>query len=142
MEEAHNDIELLCEKLTILEIDEMNKFLGNKGGSLTAENAEAVKLIKNKVTSSRLKTLTEKKDVLEDREMARQKAKEIENKTKAKYSAAPWSPEEISALAKAVKKYPAGGANRWETIAQFINNLLKLKQPRTKEECISQYHLA
>jgi DnaJ family protein C protein 2 len=55
-------------------------------------------------------------------------------------SAASWTKQEMSALAKGVKKYPAGGANRWEAITLFVNNLCKPKNPRTKEECIEKYN--
>jgi len=39
-----------------------------------------------------------------------------------------------------VKKYPAGGANRWEAIALFVNNFCQLEDPRRKEECIEKYN--
>lgn len=48
--------------------------------------------------------------------------------------------EELAALAKAVKKYPPGGSNRWDAIALFVNNLCQLSEPRTKEECIEKYN--
>jgi len=50
----------------------------------------------------------------------------------------PWTKDELSALAKAVKKYPPGGASRWDQIALFINNICKQDDPRTKEECIKK----
>jgi DnaJ family protein C protein 2 len=43
-------------------------------------------------------------------------------------------------LAKAVKKYPPGGASRWEQISLFVNNLCKREHKRTKEECIEKYN--
>jgi DnaJ family protein C protein 2 len=51
-----------------------------------------------------------------------------------------WTKEELSALAKAVKKYPPGGSSRWEQIALFVNNLCKQDEPRSKEECIEKYN--
>jgi DnaJ homolog subfamily C member 2 len=48
--------------------------------------------------------------------------------------------EELSALAKGVKKFPPGGANRWDQIANYINNLCRPQDPRTKEECIETYN--
>ena len=60
--------------------------------------------------------------------------------TKLSKASNPWSKEELSALSKAIKKYPAGGSNRWDAIALFVNNLLKLPNPRTKEECIEKYN--
>jgi len=51
-----------------------------------------------------------------------------------------WTKDELSALAKAVKKYPPGGSSRWEQISLFVNNLCKQAEPRTKEECIEKYN--
>jgi len=36
----------------------------------------------------------------------------------------PWTKDELSTLAKAVKKFPPGGANQCDTISNFLNNLL------------------
>jgi hypothetical protein len=33
---------------------------------------------------------------------------------------------ELSYLAKGMKKFPAGGANCWESISYFVNNSLAL----------------
>ena len=35
---------------------------------------------------------------------------------------------------------PAGGANRWDQIASYINNVCRQQIPRTKEECIAVYN--
>ncbi|CAM9238591.1 unnamed protein product [Choristocarpus tenellus] len=51
----------------------------------------------------------------------------------------PWEEAEMSSLAKAIVKFPAGSQNRWEHIASFIAQATKAKNPRTKEECISRY---
>merc|ERR1740139_1234282 len=74
------------------------------------------------------------------RELRRQEAIKKEAVAKAARAPKPWSKEELSALAKAVKKYPAGGANRWETISLFINNVCRLEDPRSKEQCIEKYN--
>ncbi|KAL7581645.1 hypothetical protein ACA910_022194 [Epithemia clementina (nom. ined.)] len=52
----------------------------------------------------------------------------------------PWTKDELSALAKGVKKYPPGGASRWDQISLFVNNLCKQEDPRSKEECIQKYN--
>lgn len=52
----------------------------------------------------------------------------------------PFTVEELSALAKGVKKFPAGGANRWDQIASYINNVCRPDNPRTKEECIEVFN--
>merc|ERR1711957_1055076 len=74
------------------------------------------------------------------REAKRLEAVQKEAAAKAARASKPWAKEELAALAKAVKKYPAGGANRWEAIALFVNNLCKLEDPRKKEECIEKYN--
>lgn len=77
---------------------------------------------------------------IQQRNANRQAADEKAREAKAARAAKPWTKEELAALAKAVKKYPAGGANRWESIALFINNLCKQQDPRGKEECIAQFN--
>lgn len=52
----------------------------------------------------------------------------------------PWTKDELSALAKAVKKFPPGGASRWDQITLFVNNLCKQEVPRSKEECIEKFN--
>lgn len=54
----------------------------------------------------------------------------------------PFTKEELSALAKAVKKFPPGGANRWDAVANYINNLCRPENPRSKEECIETFNQA
>eukprot|EP00536_Pseudo-nitzschia_multiseries_P001519 jgi/Psemu1/181160/e_gw1.19.171.1 len=48
--------------------------------------------------------------------------------------------EEMTALAKGAKKFPAGGANRWDQISNYINNVCRPQDPRTKEDCIEVYN--
>lgn len=52
----------------------------------------------------------------------------------------PFTKEEMSALAKGVKKFPAGGGNRWDQISNYINNVCRPDDPRTKEECIEIFN--
>jgi DnaJ homolog subfamily C member 2 len=52
----------------------------------------------------------------------------------------PFTKDELTALAKGVKKFPPGGANRWDQIATYINNLCQSENPRTKEECIETFN--
>jgi DnaJ family protein C protein 2 len=51
----------------------------------------------------------------------------------------PFTMEELSTLAKGVKKFPAGG-NRWDQITNYINAVCRPDNPRTKEECIEVYN--
>jgi DnaJ family protein C protein 2 len=52
----------------------------------------------------------------------------------------PFTKEELSTLAKGVKKFPPGGANRWDQIASYINNVCRPDNPRTREECIEVFN--
>lgn len=52
----------------------------------------------------------------------------------------PFTKEEMSALSKGVKKFPAGGGNRWDQISNYINNVCRPDDPRTKEECIEIFN--
>lgn len=47
-----------------------------------------------------------------------------------------WSGEEFSVLAKGIRKFPAGSRQRWVTISNFMNDLLKPTIPYEKEECL------
>lgn len=44
-------------------------------------------------------------------------------------------------LAKAVIRFPAGTQKRWQCIADYLNHMLRLKDLRSKEECIKQYQV-
>ena len=74
------------------------------------------------------------------RNEARKEAADRAREARLSRASVPWSREELGALAKAVKKYPPGGSNRWDAIALFVNNLCKQPDPRTKEECIEKYN--
>jgi len=52
----------------------------------------------------------------------------------------PFTKEELSALSKALKKFPPGGANRWDQISNYINNVCRPENPRTKEDCIEIFN--
>jgi len=60
--------------------------------------------------------------------------------TSAKKKTLPFSKDEMTALAKGAKKFPPGGANRWDQISHYINNVCRPQNPRTKEECIEIFN--
>lgn len=129
--DLNDDVETLCEKLSGLELD-----------SLTSEIADSSKLqiVVDRANDLRDDITKEKKAKERERKLLRLVAQRKEEAAKAARASKPWSKEELAGLAKAVKKYPAGGANRWEAIALFINNLCQLEDPRKKEECIEKYN--
>ena len=74
-------------------------------------------------------------------ERAAAAAKAEEEVRKRKEEESRWTKEELSWLAKGAKKFPAGAANRWETVAGYINHQLRevLERPKTKEGCLAKY---
>ncbi len=134
IEDMNDDIETICDKLNAMELRGLtNKISSNK----TEDRLQVVVQTANDLRDDIAKAEMAKK---RERERLRLAAKKKEEAAKADRAPDPWTKEEISALAKAVKKYPAGGANRWETIATFVNNLCKLEEPRKKEECIEKFN--
>mmetsp|Transcript_16595 Transcript_16595/g.21771 ORF Transcript_16595/g.21771 Transcript_16595/m.21771 type:complete len:655 (-) Transcript_16595:817-2781(-) len=51
-----------------------------------------------------------------------------------------WSQEELSTLAKALKKFPGGSRKRWENVAEYININCSQHEGknRTKEQCLER----
>jgi DnaJ family protein C protein 2 len=134
VEDMNDDIEIICEKLDAIELDNFTGILADDS------NKNKLNIVIEKANGLRDDTAKAEKAKRRERDQLRIAAKEKEMATKAASAPKEWSKEEISALAKGVKKYPAGGANRWGTIATFVNNLCKLPEPRRKEECIEKYN--
>mmetsp|Transcript_19652 Transcript_19652/g.27796 ORF Transcript_19652/g.27796 Transcript_19652/m.27796 type:complete len:340 (-) Transcript_19652:287-1306(-) len=139
MEAMNDDVELLCAELSVMQITELTDALGGTD-ALDHPKTNALTQIKQKVEDTQDAKAQDSIEAKKRREEARRVAAEKAEKAKAAKATAPWAKEELSALAKAIKKYPAGGANRWETIALFVNNMCRPETPRTKEECIEQYN--
>ena len=131
----NDDLEFLCSWLSLVDLQSLTNDL-TKG----VETNFNMVVVRDAARKHREVAEIRSKEDKEQRELLRQADAEKEAAKKAASASKPWSKEELSALAKAVKKYPPGGANRWDSIALFINNLLKLVDPRTKEECIEKYN--
>jgi len=150
LENMNDDMELICGQ-SMQEIQELNNEMINFFGNDYNENTntefskEAIitltDTIKTKVSDIKISRMSEKERQQKIRQEKREQEKLRDSKEKEmKLRESMWTKEELSALAKGVKKYPAGGANRWETISNFINNLVKPETPKTKDECIQQYN--
>lgn len=97
------NVEKICEMLSHLELQELNKEM-EKGG-------KSVFFAKVKAIDQKLK---------EEREgHIQQKKGEGDSKTTEKNYT--WNPENMQLLIKAVNLFPAGTAQRWEVIAAFLN---------------------
>jgi len=133
IEDFSHDMESLCSNLSVLELDELTEEVN--------QSKESNKLSIAYDRAMSLKNEAERAKAIEKRERdaAREEARRKEEEAKAARASKPWSKEELAALAKAVKKHPAGGA-RWDTIAGYVNSNCRLQDPRTKEECIEMYN--
>lgn len=98
------NVEKLCEMLSHLELQELNKEM-EKGGKTAF--FQKVKAVDQKLKEEREGLLQQKKgegDIIKPAE---------KNHT--------WNPENMQLLIKAVNLFPAGTAQRWEVIAAFLN---------------------
>ena len=135
--DMNDDVETIGDKLNAMELDGLTSRIANDTSD------DKLKIVMDKANDLRDDTAKAEKARQRKRESLRLAAKKKEEEARAFRAPKPWSKEELSALAKAIKKYPAGGANRWETISNFVNSLCKLEEPRRKEECIERYnHIA
>jgi len=144
LEKMNDDIELLCDKLSVMELTSLNDILGGpeavEEGSNTSVCVEALAEVKQCAVETAAGAERQSLQAIQQRNQARKEAAEKAREAKLSRASSPWTKEELAALAKAVKKYPPGGSNRWDAIALFVNNLCKLPDPRTKEECIEKYN--
>jgi len=131
-EEMNDAIELLCDKLSIAKLESVRNEMSSHDNDLNIIMEHATLLEQGENEKAKAE--------LAERDLLRQEAAKKEAIAKAAKASKSWEKLELSALAKAVKKYPSGGANRWESIALFINNLCRLQDLRTKEECIEKYN--
>lgn len=132
LEQINDDIELLCDKLTAQQLSRLTETL--------TDHANVLEAVRQHAAQTRRGVSEEEIEALQQRDARREQEERKVRLAKATRAMAPWTKEELSALAKAVKKYPPGGANRWEAIALFINNVCKPQEPRLKEECIEKYN--
>ncbi|GFH52711.1 hypothetical protein CTEN210_09187 [Chaetoceros tenuissimus] len=131
IDDMNDDVEEICHKMSALELEML---------ATEVSKSKNLSLIFDQANNLRDDIAKEKKAAERERAIKRAEAQKKEAAARAARAAAPWSKEELAALTKSVKKYPAGGANRWEAIALFVNNMCKLDDPRTKEECIEKYN--
>jgi DnaJ family protein C protein 2 len=152
-------VESLCASLALDDLLSLNEQLEVKVAaaasvscSVWSSNAaakEAVELIRSKATeldrqqsdSMEAESKRSERDGEEEEEEKKEAGVEPDPASSAVPAKQPWSRDELSALAKGVKKYPAGSSNRWETIANFVNHsCCRGSSARTKEECVDKYN--
>ena len=138
-------IELLCDKLSVEELTSLSDILGgpdaiDENGNATTVRVEALADVKKCADETAAGAEHQSLMAIQQRNLAREAAADKAREAKLSKASNPWSKDELGALAKAVKKYPPGGSNRWDAITLFVNNLCKLNDPRTKDECIEKYN--
>ena len=138
LDEMNDEVELLCTHLSLEDIQYLNSILEDGDNDV---NTSSLPEIRACYVDTKESIASQTAINIQKRNAARVADKEKIQKEKLASAMKPWSKEELSALAKAVKKYPPGGANRWETISLFVNNLCKLEDPRTREQCIEAYNI-
>lgn len=128
------DVDYLCTSLNLDELRGLNKKYGDHN-----DNEAALQMIRDRAIQEREDEKNGTKKVASSSQSP-EKNEAGSNPQSKKSANNSWTKDELSALARGVKKYPAGGANRWDQIALFVNNLCKQEIPRSKEECIQKYN--
>jgi len=120
------DLDRLCE---ILNLDELKMLNGN----MKDKSNDEAKIVFIKAVND----LNEKLEI-ENLEAIEKATKGTSAGEKSK-SSDPWSSDELSLIVKAVKLFPAGTINRWETVASFINQHSKSPEiVRSAKETLSK----
>lgn len=111
-------IEAMCETLSIEALEELNKNIKNNG---KVAFLKAIQDHEKKLEKERQAVLNAAKQ------------KSTEDKNVALIKVAPeWNEENLQLLVKAVNLFPAGTNQRWEVIANFINQHGVFKQDSSK----------
>eukprot|EP00980_Cylindrotheca_fusiformis_P022864 scaffold9857_cov127-Cylindrotheca_fusiformis.AAC.10 len=124
-----DEVDLICTELNREQLTKLNRNLESK-----STPAEVLELVRKRAAN------------VEDKREEEESTPEIvqisviSSPESSVPKKVPFSPDEMSALAKGVKKFPAGGGNRWDQIAAYINNVCHPEPPRTKEECIEIFN--
>ena len=112
----YNQIELLCDKLSAMELTSLSDILGGpeaaEEGSNVAVSIEALAEVKQCAVETAAGAERQSLQAIQQRNQARKEAAAKAKEAKLARASSPWSKEESGALAKAVKKYPPGGSNR------------------------------
>lgn len=113
-------LETVCERLSLNELEELNRNMRNNAKSAFLK---AVKETEKREESERLAAL----------DVAKQKANADNKTTAGVVMIAPeWNEDNIQLLVKAVNIFPAGTNQRWDVVANFINQHGKFCSNSTK----------
>jgi DnaJ family protein C protein 2 len=131
--ELEDDIDLVCSELDREQLIILNANLESKSSP-----SEVLELVTRRASSIHIDKQQQEEQAAAEASTAKTNGNAIkEPRSNAKI---PFTKEEMSTFAKGVKKFPPGGSNRWDQIANYINNVCRPDTPRTKEECIEVNH--
>ena len=133
-----DEVDLICANLDRLALTEMNSQLEVMSASdvvaIIKKRSEDIKCEMNEMGGDASNSSTTKNQPEGETTAPSTSSAPTKKKTR------PFSKEEMTALAKGAKKFPPGGANRWDQISNYINNVCRPETPRTKEECIEIFN--
>ena len=98
------ELEKLCELLAVVQLNDLNSKLQSGGREVFVQ---AVKELNDKLEKDKLETM--------------EKAQKGASGGAGSSSSKAWSSDELALLIKAVNLFPAGTNQRWEVVANFIN---------------------
>ncbi|VEN46962.1 unnamed protein product [Callosobruchus maculatus] len=105
---AHmTELEALCEKLSLNEMEELNKNIKNEGKPAFLKAMKENQLRQERERQAALEQTKQKNNV--------------EKNSDVVLIAPEWNEDNIQLLVKAVNLFPAGTSQRWEVVANFIN---------------------
>ena len=132
--DLNQDIDYLCTRLTLEEINALNENL-TEYASDNDEYGGSHRLL-----LEFLHQHIQEQKVKEQADSAANGNNVVKLATNTANTTNVWSTAELSTLIKAMKKYPMGGAGRWDAICSMINHNCTLAVPRTRQECIDKYN--
>jgi DnaJ homolog subfamily C member 2 len=150
--EFSQDLDFLCNSLT--DIDALKQFNAeiqktqDEGPQQTdatlngngSKSCKILDLIQNRIGQEEIIQKELEENARKIQEVKQQQQQQANATSENNTIKGPWTKDELSSLAKAIKKYPPGGGSRWEQISFFVNNVCKQQNPRSKEECIEKYN--
>jgi DnaJ family protein C protein 2 len=128
--ELEDDIDLVCSELDREQLIKLNANLESKSSP-----SEVLELVTRRASSIHIDKQQQEEQAAAEAVTAKTNGNAI--KEPPSNAKTPFTKEEMSYFDKGVKKFPAGGSNRWDQIANYINNVCRPDIPRTKEECIA-----
>jgi Myb-like DNA-binding domain len=125
--DMNQDIDFLCTRLTLEEVQQLNDEYEYGG----------LELVHQHIVEQKAAVTAEAEQ--QQSQITQQNGTKNNPNTKAD-TATTWTAMELSTLVKAMKKYPTGGAGRWDAICNMINHTCALSVLRTRQECIDKYN--